>query len=262
MAKDTLQYWQEIAKKAGLPEDQAKVLEAIAANEVVQNAFVPRPEYSRQLDEATGKYNTLVQQNAEYYKTEMQKTAERQQMVDQYAAQAQRYRDLYGELEPGVTPQQRVTTPAFDASQYISKSDYDAALKRIEGQSLFVIKEGLKASQDYMANFGKPLDIDALEKFAVEKGLPINQAYREFVAPELEAKQNSSFAEKLKQAREEGAADALSRANVPIDARPRESSPFLSHIAAKPDPAAVAPTVTERVNSFADAWNKAGTTQR
>jgi hypothetical protein len=103
--------------------------------------------------------------------------------VNEALTQAQRYRDLYGELEPGATQQRTATQPAFDASKYISKDDYDAALKRIEGQSLFVIKEGLKASQDYMTRFKKPLDIDALEKFAVEKGLPINQAYRDFVAP-------------------------------------------------------------------------------
>jgi hypothetical protein len=248
------EYWQSIAKDLGLPEDQVKIVDQVLANEKVANAFVPRPEYSRSLNEATEKYNGLVQQNEQYYKTEAQRAAENQNKVNEALQQAQRYRDLYGELDPGTT-QRTVQTPAIDESKFISKADYDAALQRIEGQSLFVIKEGLKASQDYYANFGKPLDIDALEKFAVEKKLPLNQAYREYVAPELEAKRNLSFEEKLKAARAEGAADALSRANSPIDTRSREVSPFLQNVTAKPDPAAAAPSVTERMSSFAEAFN-------
>ena len=253
---DQKQYWLDVAKNAGLPDEQVKALEAAVANDKFANAFVPRPEYSRSLDAETQKYRDLVAQNESYYKTEAQRAAENQRKVDEALQAAQRYRDLYGELDPGA-PQRTVATPSFDASKFMTKEEYDAALKRIEGQSLFVIKEGLKASQDYMANFGKPLDIDALEKFAVEKGLPINQAYEKFVAPEKEAAQNKTFAEKLAAARAEGAAEALSRANTPLDTRPREVSPFLQNVTAKPDPAAAAPSTSERVNSFAEAWNSA-----
>jgi hypothetical protein len=257
---DTKQYWLNVAKEAGLSEDQTKALEAAVANDKFANAFVPRPEYSRSLDAETQKYRDLVAQNEQYYKTEAQRAAENQNKVNEALTQAQRYRDLYGELEPGATPRTAAAQPAFDASKYISKDDYDAALKRIEGQSLFVIKEGLKASQDYMTRFKKPLDIDALEKFAVEKGLPINQAYREFVAPEAEAQQNATFAEKLAQARAEGAADALSRANVPIDTRSREASPFLSNALKPVVKDAASMSESERANSFAEAWNNpAGT---
>jgi hypothetical protein len=263
------EYWAEYVKTAGLPEDLVKAGDALLSNEKVMNAFVPRPEFSRTLDAkdkeardaqaALLKYQTEVQ---EYYKTETQKSAERQRAVDEAAAVAQRYRDLYGELPGDTTQHRNVATPALDTSKFMTKDEYDAALKRIEGQSLYVIKEGLKASQDYFSKFGKPLDIDALEKFAVEKGLPLNVAYTQMIQPELEAKQSSSFAEQLKKAREEGAAEALSRVKSPIDPRPVEPSPFLSNVLKPADKAAVTST-SERLASFAAAYtDPGGATQR
>jgi hypothetical protein len=67
---DTKQYWLNVAKEAGLSEDQTKALEAAVANDKFANAFVPRPEYSRSLDAETQKYRDLVAQNEQYYKTE------------------------------------------------------------------------------------------------------------------------------------------------------------------------------------------------
>jgi hypothetical protein len=260
------EYWAEYVKTAGLPEDLVKAGDALLSNEKVMNAFVPRPEFSRTLDakdkEVQAANNARLQYEAEvkdYYKKEAEKAAERQRVFDENMAMTQRYRDLYGELPGDPTHQrQTVTTPAFDSSQYISKKEYDESLKRIEGQSLYVIKEGLKASQDYFAKFGKPLDIDALEKFAVEKGLPLNLAYSQMIQPELEAKQSSSFAEQLKRAREEGATEALSRVKSPIDPRPVEPSPFLSNVLKPADKAAGTQSVSDRLASFAAAYTDPG----
>jgi hypothetical protein len=143
-----------------------------------------------------------------------------------------------------------VASPAIDTSKFVSAEDHKKAIEQIGRESLFVVKEGIKASQDYYAKFGKPLDIDKLEQFAVEQKLPINLAYERMIQPEMEAKQNSSFAEKLKAAKEEGAREALSRVNVPIDTRPRESTPFQAYIAASKDTAR--PSALE---SFTKAYN-------
>jgi hypothetical protein len=255
------EFWTEYTKTAGLPDDLVKAVDQALSNEKVANAFVPRPEFSRALDakdkeartaaDALQKYQSEVQ---EYYKTESQKAAERQQKVDEAVAAAQRYRDLYGDLPSDGTQQSRVVaTPAFDGSKYISRDDYEKELKRIEGQSLYVIKEGLKASQDYMSKFGKPLDIDALEKFAIEKNLPINLAYQQMIQPELEAKTNSTWEAKLKAAREEGASEALSRVKSPLDTAPRESSPFLANVQDRMQNTAPL-SAQERLRNFAEAY--------
>lgn len=257
------EYWSTLAKELGLPEDKVKVIDEVFSNEKVMNSFVPRPEFSRSLDEkdkALQNYRTEVEN---YYKSESVKAADRQKLVDDAVARAQRYQDLYGELPNDGQPRV-VATPALDDKKYLTREEYDAAVKRIEGQSLYVIKEGLKASQDYMSKFGKPLDIDALEKFAIEKNLPINLAYKEMIQPELEAKQSSSFAEQLKKAREEGAAEARSRANVPIDTQPRETSPFLSNVYAKPATSGPAQplSVSERLANFAAEYSKQTSTSK
>jgi hypothetical protein len=266
---NTKEFWADYAKTSGLPENLVKAVDEALSNEKVANAFVPRSEYSRSLnDKDTAlkaaqdqlqKYQLDVQQ---YYKDEATKAAERQKAYDDAMALRQRYIDTYGALSDDPTQHRTVATPSIDPNQYISKKEYEDSLKRIEGQSLYVIKEGLKASQDYFSKFGKPLDIDALEKFAVEKGLPLNVAYTQMIQPELEAKQSSSFAEQLKKAREEGAAEALSRVKSPIDPRPVEPSPFLSNVLKPADKAAVTST-SERLASFAAAYtDPGGATQR
>lgn len=263
---NTKEYWSSVAASIGLPEDQAKVAEQLFSNEKVANLFVPRPEFSRSLDEkdkALQNYRTEVEN---YYKSESMKAADRQKLVDDAVARAQRYQDLYGELpNDGSQPQASQRQPAFDTSKFISREDYDKELKRIEGQSLYVIKEGLKASQDYMSRFNKPLDIDALEKFAVEKNLPINLAYEKMIQPEIEAKSKSDLTELLKKAREEGAAEARSRANVPIDTQPREVSPFLSNVYAKPTQGsgpAQPLSMQERLSNFAAEYSKQTSTSK
>ena len=261
---NTKEYWTSIAASIGLPEDQAKIAETIFSNEKVMNSFVPRPEFSRSLDEKDKALQNYRAEVENYYKSESVKAADRQKLVDDAVARAQRYQDLYGELPNDGAQPRTVATPAFDTSKYIPREDYEKDLKRIEGQSLYVIKEGLKASQDYMSKFGKPLDIDALEKFAIEKNLPINLAYKEMIQPELEAKQSSSFAEQLKKAREEGAAEARSRANVPIDTQPRETSPFLSNVLSRPaqDKAAQPLSTSERLANFAAEYSKTTSTAK
>lgn len=262
---NTKEYWQTVSKTLGLPEDKAKSMEELLSDEKVANLFVPRPDFSSELDKkdkALQAYRTEVEN---YYKSESVKAADRQKLVDDAVSKAQRYQDLYGELPNDGTQRQTVATPAFDGSKYISRDDYEKELKRIEGQSLYVIKEGLKASQDYMSKFGKPLDIDALEKFALERNLPINLAYKEMIQPELEAKQNSTWEEKLKRAREEGAAEARSRANVPIDTQPREVSPFLSNVLSKPQTTGTPAqplSVSERLSNFAAEYSKQTSTAK
>ena len=246
------EYWQEIAKTSGLPEDQVKLVEQVLQNEKVSNAFVPRPEYSRSLNEQTEKYNELVKKNADYYQTEAQRAAENQKKVEEALKTAQRYRDLYGEIEEG---KPIVSSPAFDASKYVPIEEFQKKVNEIGAQSLFVTKEGIKAASDYMFRFKEPLDVDALEKYAIEHKLPINMAYKEFIQPKLEAQQNASFEEKLKRAREEGAQEALSRVKLPIDNAPKESTPLLQNLAAQRDKSSVK-SEGDRLASFAEAYAK------
>ena len=78
-------------------------------------------------------------------------------------------------------------------------------------------------TMDHFQRFKEPVDVDALEAFAIKSGLPLRQAYKEFVAPKVDEQRNAEFDAKLKAAREEGARDALSKHQLPINTRPKEA---------------------------------------
>ena len=258
MAKqETLQYWQTVAKKAGASEDQTKALETLLANDEFGNAFIPRPEYSRTLDEKDSAYKKLQGEVSDYYKTELARTDQNKKVVEETQARLQAYMNTYGELP---TDGRTIQSPTVDTSKFVSVEDHKKQLDAIGQQALFVTKEGIKAASDYMYRFGKPLDVDGLEKFAVERGLPINMAYQEYIKPEVQAKESASWEEKLKAAKEEGAREALSRVKVPIDTTPKETSPFAANLEAMQAKQATAPT-QQRINSFAEAWNGVNATK-
>lgn len=247
------EYWTEFAKTTGLPEDQVKAVELAFGNEKVANAFVPRPEYSRSLDEERGKYNDLVKKNSEYYQTEASRAAENQKIVEQAKATAQRYRDTYGDLDGG--DPNLVKSPTFDASKYVPKEELTKALETQGSQFVNILEHGLTAVADYQYRFGKPLNVPELKKFAIERNLPLDQAYQKFIEPEVQAKTNTEFEAKLKAEYERGAQEARSRVKLPIDNSPRETTPLLNNLAAARDKASVK-SEGDRVSSFAEAWSK------
>ena len=73
-----------------------------------------------------------------------------------------------------VTP--TVTNPGF------SKKDLDER----EGRMIQIVKQGMRIASSHAAKFGEPLDTDALEKVAVEKGLTLDRAYEEMIRPRVE----------------------------------------------------------------------------
>lgn len=246
------EYANQLAKEAGLDETQSKALADVFANDKIANGFIPRPEFSRALDGKDAEVKKIRDDAAAYYAQETARAARNQEVV-------QRYIDTYGELPSEGAARAGVpgAQAALDASKYISRDDYQKEIQRVESQSLFVVKEGIKAASDYLHRFGKPLDIDALEQFAVEKKLPINLAYQEMIKPEVEARQTSSFEERLKAAREEGARDALSRVKIPVDTASKEPSVFASALAARQsgDGSTAAPSLQDRLADFSDAYN-------
>ena len=75
----------------------------------------------------------------------------------------------------------------------------------------------------HLKEFDEALDVDKLVSFSNEQGLNISQAYDKFVASQRDSINKKQWDEQLKKAREDGAAEALKNANVPIS-----SSPFAS----------------------------------
>ena len=265
MKIDTKQWWTEVAKQAGVPDEKAQAVLDILQDEKVANVLgdqvMMRSDYSRNMDALSKQRADMEKANREYYEKEAKRTAENAAAVERANAILQEYVTTYGELPSAAAV--RAGNPdaraALDASKFLTREDHDAALKRIESQSLYVIKEGIKASQDYMARFGKPLDIDALEKHAIEKQLPLNLAYQDFIKSDVETAQAKTFEEKIKAAKEEGAREALSRVKQPLDNAPRGSSPFRENLEStlKATKDAARPTERELRTGFIEAFHEA-----
>jgi len=244
MAFDVKQYAQQLAKDAGLPDEQAKVfLEAIGNEKVskaISDGFLRQDDYSRNMDAIRKKEADLTK----YYQDQVAIAAKNQEVVNEYDAQVKKYKELYGELDG-------TARASVDTSNFIDKKTFEEALNRQGQQSIQITKIATRCATDYYARFQKVLDIDALEKFTLESGLPLQAAYEKFIDPQVKEIENASFAEKLKKAREEGLTEGLSKRDNPTDTGPAAPNGFMGNLLKKPEGA------PNPSRSFVEAWNSA-----
>jgi hypothetical protein len=265
---DLKAYWQELAKKANLPEDKAKaVLEALgdeAVEKVFKDGFKPIPDYSRDLDSVRDRARSETSQAVKAYYDQWYQTqalpalTKKEKEAADYKASLDRYRQAYGDLDDGGNGnRQQIVTPA--SGDFLSKSEFTEYMRSREQAEINVLKAGLNAASHHMHVFGKPLDVDAVLKTANDKGLTFEAAYKEYIEPELSKKTSSEFEAKLKLAREEGARDALSRHKIPVDAGPREFHPFFDR---ETDKEKAAVTERDSMAAFVEGWHEAAEKQQ
>lgn len=221
---DLKQYWQELAKKAGLSDEKAKAVLDALGDETVHKAFaegfVPTSHYHSTLDKQKGEYEGQLKAANEKltgYDKWYRETAQPAYTQYQQAFQnLKRYEELYGPIENNADARRAATATG------LTKEEVQKMLEQRDVAYASLSKDIAYATTDYLQRFKEPLDMDALEKYAIEKNLPIRQAYKEFVNPKLEEARTTEFEAKLKAAREEGARDALSKHKLPVDTKPRE----------------------------------------
>jgi len=261
ITQDLKAYWQELAKKANLPEDKAKaVFEALgdeAVEKVFKDGFRPMPDYSRDMDSVRDRTRAETSEAVKayydkWYSTEALPVLTRKEKeASDYKASLDQYRQLYGDIDGQGNGNRQIATPTGD---FLSKSEFTDYMRQREQAEINVLKAGLNAASHHMHVFNKPLDVDAVLRTANEKGLTFEQAYESYIKPELEKKTSSEFDAKLKLAREEGARDALSRHKIPVDAGPREMHPFFDR---EKDPGKTANTDRGKLDAFLEGWHEA-----
>jgi len=90
-----------------------------------------------------------------------------------------------------------------------------------------LLKTGMSLASQHAVEFKERLDVDALEKIAVDKKVSLQQAYDEYVAPRRATQSEAQFKAKLDEARAEGAREFASKHKIPVDTQPREYHPLL-----------------------------------
>jgi len=258
---DYKQYWQELAKKAGVSEDKMKaVLEALgdpAVEKAFNEGFVETPRHHSTIDTKVNEFKgklTEAEKKALQYEEWYNKTAK--PTMDRYTsdfARLQKYEELYGKIDDATDRRQAI------AATGMTKEEVDAyvqtQLKQRDAAYVNMSKDIAFASADYIQRFkGDPLDLDQVEKIALEKGIPFRQAYREMISPKIEEMRNQEIEAKVKAARDEGYKDALSKHKLPVESAPKEPHPFFER---KEVPANVSEREQDNRSreAFMEGWN-------
>jgi len=253
------EYWQEIAKKSGLSEDQIKSVSDALGQEPVSKAFsqafMTVSDHHSSFDKAKREWETEKQRwntEKQQYDTWYRETAlpEYERFTKSQEALKQ-YKDLYGELDGG---NRQVATPTGDV---LTRKEFEEELKRRDQAYVGLTKAASRATLDYYNRFKEPLDLDELEKFAVERSLPLDQAYNAYIQPKVDAANRAEWEVKLKTAREEGYRDAISKARIPVETQPKEYSPFFDPDKPKVDVSDPDAMRRSARDEFFGAWNEA-----
>jgi len=224
--EDYVAYFKELAGKAGLSEEQAKGVIEVLNNPTIREGFVPRPNYSSDLDSVVAKTKAEATAQAkafydDWFAKEGKPAYDKsQQVIKDYA----QYVALYGPLDgspsgsnPSAGGNGNYATPE-QVKQSISE-----ALAATMGSVVNMQKKSMRVAAKHLREFNEVLDPDDLEKFASEKGYrDIDQAYQAYVSPRIEEKRNAEWEAKVKAARDEGAKEERSRLKVPHDFKSRE----------------------------------------
>lgn len=226
-------YLKSLAQEYGLDEKALlkKAEEDEKAAKLIEEGVMLRSDYSRRQDELKTKEQSLDSQfqtwKSDYYNNEvLTKWNEREsqyqtakQREQALAAQVAAYQATYGTLEgfqPVSTTQQTQQTQQQTQQQQKYMTPEEVA--QFTGNFW---KLANKLSFDHFQEFGKPLDGDALEQFAVKgKYNDLRYAYNDYVKPQRETKAAEELEAKKAQWKKEAVDEwKSSHPEIPIDNR-------------------------------------------
>ena len=217
MAETATQYFTRICKEAGKTDAEIAALLAIAQD----------PKISTQLDEtirrSTDDYQAMkgrfdaAEKKAKQLTDEWYPTANAQyQQAMKELAEAKAALANAGYQEP----------PAFDASKYLTVDQLEKMNQERDARYAGVIKAATRLASRHAAKYGEELDVDEVERIAVEKKLPIDQAYKEWIAPREQKAQEERHKKEIEAAKAEAVRDYASQHRLPVDPKPVEVAPI------------------------------------
>jgi hypothetical protein len=252
---DVKQYIEQLAQAAGLSDEEKAGILKVASNDKfaksLSDDILRQQDYSRNMDAIKAQ----EKKNADYY---AQLVAWEQQEQARIAAA------LAGNGGQVVN------------GEYITKKELDELDNRYKKQALqqeqsfiTIAKEMGRLSSQHAVEFREALDVDALEKIAIEKQLPLRQAYTEMVAARRAEASTASRQAEIEKAKQDAVREYASTHHIPLDTTPRESEYGRLTFDKAPDKSAVPDYQpnTGRLSpqgertlreGFVESWNKAG----
>ncbi len=219
MPKSAEQYFKELFAEAGhSPEETAAFLKTVTSDKIapkIEGLLKTADDYNAQVGRVRAAEDK-VQKYDQWYGTATQEYAQAYQQLE-----AEKKRLGVMDNTNGNGNHQQI-----DTTQFITKADLEAQLNNQGARWASVLKDVTKISGKHMAQWKEELDVDALEKLATENNLPIAAAYEQMMRPRVETREKEKLENAIKNAREEGARDALTRHKLPVDTAPQDVAPM------------------------------------
>ena len=226
------EYFSSLAQENKLSEDETAALLKVLENDKIAEdmglSFLPHDEFSRSMDghkKNVEEFGKTKDEWKSWYATALQSTKANDEKFadyDQLKAENLSYQKEYGDLD-GTS---KDGPPPFDASKFISREDLAKELATRDGYTTTVIKKAVGLGMSHFEEFGKRLDMDALEKTAVEGNVSLDEAYSQIVAPARAEVSKAAGEKAVKEAYEKGAQDTMLKHKLPTDDKPSVPHPF------------------------------------
>lgn len=236
MAFDVDAYWNGIVEEMGLePAAKAAVLKGFKEKGIDKKlieTMMPVDDYKRESGRVKARekeVETQAEKLQAKYQELVNQSLQNQAEVDKANKAVQDYVNAYGTLPDGSRPtvaNMQATADDWLKREKSLKEEFENRLATQGNQFLSIMTDSLEAAGDYQQRFGEKLPVGELKKYAIDKGIPLTVAYEQFIQPKVNERQQKTFAEQLKAAREEGIMEGSKRSGMPIDTRPKEQSPF------------------------------------
>lgn len=244
MPTDAKAFLTELAQQAGLDaslrDGVLKALDNPNFAKGIQDGVTRQSEFSRAMDDLRSQATQLAENRTKW-----------QTWHDNNVSYV---KDL--ETKAGVDPSRRAAP--VTSQETFSKAELDKKLEDERNKTtaigVNITKAAVRVMDDYRSRFGKPLDLDALEKLALEKNLTIDLAYKELIAPEVKVQEEAARKKEIEDGIKAGVTAEMSKRNLPIDTAPNEAaepSPFWQ----RPGNEQQALSEGQRARNFAETWN-------
>ncbi len=224
MAKTAKAYFEDMCREAGLSPEETQAALAFTSN-----------------DKLTSRLDTLVKTGTEDYTAQVGRVraaeAKLKEFGDWYGTANTQYQQMADELastKAQLAGRGTGGEQGFDTSKFLTKQDLDRVVQDQGTRFAGILKTATHIAADHAARFGEAPDMEAIDRIATEKSLPLNLAYQEYIKPRVEAKATSDMEKRIKDAKDEAVRDYASRHQMPVDPRPAENS-FINPRGSKPE---------------------------
>lgn len=229
---------------AHVPEQSRAAVEETfkldAVRQEIERSTLRQSDYSRNMDQLKADREALDSAIADATNTHQEWQGWYSTATAEYDAMRQRIAELEAE---------GVDTVAHNVPG-ITEADLNARLADRDKMAIAFADVLTDLKMEHRDRFHEKLDTNKLIEHSMKRGMTIDVAYKDLMAPKLDELNKADLEKQLQKAREEGAREAISKHRLPMTSGPIEQHPL--DLAPK-----VQGNSTDRVASAVTGWMNA-----